>query len=656
MINQNNKTIAICCSTLRELSVLEPMDAICKRANELGFCVQIFSSFEEIAGDMEVYLGEESVFDLINYGKICGIIIFGERIKNVDLINSLIQKANEHNIPAISFDSTFNNCYNITFDYADAFEDVVRHLVEYHKLKKFFVMAGLKNNSFSDERLDVVKKVLNEHGLDLSDNDIAYGQFWETPTKEAMEKFFDEGHELPDAFIAMNDTMATVIVDEVQRHGYKVPEDVVVTGFDGIYLAEYSVPKITTAKQQFDVAGIKAVDIINDCITSNVIENYSTKVPFKMLIRQSCGCHGVDIAGVTANLRDLYSSFETSKRFSKFMDEMTRRMFARTDIYGFITESKGYSHFVDAHDRLLICINKEYLKVDENFYYNEISINSGISYDASKDMIVLVDTGNDSDKSYDMREFTKEDILPDIDEYQRKTKNMLISPIHVGEEIYGHIVMDYKPGDRNAYKTRMYANNLSTVLFAIKQQGMLSNSNRELIQTKNELEKMYITDSMTGIYNRRGFYRRFDEIKKSKTDEIATVISVDLDDLKNINDNYGHHEGDFAIKALGDVLADVVGSEGIYARFGGDEFVAIISNSEIDEDITQTLYEKFVYLLNNKKEVDSKPYQIKCSIGAIQIKWSDLDDIEMVIGNSDKLLYKMKKLHHEGVNDRRRYD
>lgn len=660
------KTIAICCATLRELSVLEPMDAICEKANELGYCTQIFQSFEEFYGDKEIYEGEESVFDLIDYEKICGMIIFGERLKDQTIIDDLVGKAKAHKLPVVSIDRELEGCFNVNFEYADAFEEIVRHIIEYHKMSKIFVMAGMRDNSFTEDRLNVVKKVMEEKGLSLRDEDIAYGQFWDMPTKEAMDAFFATGREMPDAFIAMNDAMATVIIEEVQKRGYRVPEDVVVTGFDGTYIAENFVPKITTAKQQFDEAGQKAVSIIDEYVQGVRTDCYDANIPFKMNTRQSCGCHGIDMSGVTYNIRDLYSGFENSKRFAAYMDEMTRRMTSRGGLDGFADEATGYSGFVDAHHRILICLDKDYLKIDEDYckYTLHLDLNKGIhrgsdvqerenGVTAAKDMVVVVDTVWDPQCSYKGQDFRKLELCPDLEELQTRLKNIVIVPVHSGENIYGHMVLDYIPGNRDVYKTKMYANNISNMLHIIQQQKMLANTNRQLTLVKNQLEKMYITDPMTGLLNRRGFFQRYEELRSRRKDGIATLISADLDDLKIINDNYGHQEGDFAIKSLGEALTEVVNQNGISARFGGDEFVALLFDAPMDKYINEILLEQVLMILDAKKIAGAKEYRLCCSLGAVQFPWDEDSDVEAIINGSDKLLYEMKRKHHEGDNDRR---
>ena len=111
--------------------------------------------------------------------------------------------------------------------------------------------------------------------------------------------------------------------------------------------------------------------------------------------------------------------------------------------------------------------------------------------------------------------------------------------------------------------------------------------------------------------------------RKNLSHKYISFISTDLDNLKPINDNYGHHEGDVAIKMVADVLKQVVGTDNICARVGGDEFYAVITSSEAN--IQDTLLEKFYAELNQRCASLNKSYKIHASIGIYTVDSSLLD-------------------------------
>ena len=94
-------------------------------------------------------------------------------------------------------------------------------------------MAGLPDNPFSIERVDAYRRVLKEHQIPFEEDHVLYGEFWEAPAKRALRSYLDAGGEVPEAFICANDTMAVTVCDELVERGVRVPQDCIVTGFDG---------------------------------------------------------------------------------------------------------------------------------------------------------------------------------------------------------------------------------------------------------------------------------------------------------------------------------------------------------------------------------------------------------------------------------------
>ena len=124
------------------------------------------------------------------------------------------------------------------------------------------------------------------------------------------------------------------------------------------------------------------------------------------------------------------------------------------------------------------------------------------------------------------------------------------------------------------------------------------------INTQAQLYSLYVKDALTAIYNRHGFY---DELrnriaKLAGKRKMLFMASVDLDQLKLINDHYGHIEGDFAIRSIAQAISDTaVEVDGICARFGGDEYVMCLVE-EYDK-ANLTFYEKYRQMLQEEENM-----------------------------------------------------
>lgn len=99
-----------------------------------------------------------------------------------------------------------------------------------------------------------------------------------------------------------------------------------------------------------------------------------------------------------------------------------------------------------------------------------------------------------------------------------------------------------------------------------------------------EIEQQSLTDSLTGCENRRAFDLRLEkELRLAKTDRPSSLVLVDIDHFKLINDNYGHATGDDVLQMLGTLLLEAVPVGATAARYGGEEFALILPQCELEE-------------------------------------------------------------------------
>ena len=178
---------------------------------------------------------------------------------------------------------------------------------------------------------------------------------------------------------------------------------------------------------------------------------------------------------------------------------------------------------------------------------------------------------------------------------------------------------------------------------AVKIQELIKTQNETLIQLNKiniALHNMSSLDQLTGALNRRGFYSEAAKQFEQMTDRLI-VLFVDLDGLKMINDNFGHSEGDIAIKAVADCLREVIGDVGIVGRVGGDEFVAMMPS--IFDNMTDYVRNKCNEVMDQLNERLKRPYKIAMSMGIFECKASEYKSIAEIIDKADYLLYVQKR-------------
>ncbi len=163
-----------------------------------------------------------------------------------------------------------------------------------------------------------------------------------------------------------------------------------------------------------------------------------------------------------------------------------------------------------------------------------------------------------------------------------------------------------------------------------------------LLQKKLERERDY--DMLTDLYNRRAFGREMDLLfgKNRFMIKQAVLVAFDMDNLKVINDKYGHLGGDLAIQAMANIFKAIDTDNKIVARLGGDEFMALIYGEESREDLDRHLMELKTRADNAVINVEGGLVEVHFSAGYVYC--SDRDySYSGLMSQSDEALYEAKK-------------
>jgi len=186
------------------------------------------------------------------------------------------------------------------------------------------------------------------------------------------------------------------------------------------------------------------------------------------------------------------------------------------------------------------------------------------------------------------------------------------------------------------------------------------NTALQLLRIKLSLKEAATIDSLTGLFNRQELHRLLTLEEKRATrgkgehGGVFSVLFIDLDNFKYYNDTFGHHVGDLVLKEFAEILKQITRETDISARFGGDEFIIIMPESDkkdaaglaarIYKKIQQANHfkEKIEQLLEKKISIPEK-YRITCSIGISQYDRNMGINIELLLQQADEALYKAKQ-------------
>lgn len=162
---------------------------------------------------------------------------------------------------------------------------------------------------------------------------------------------------------------------------------------------------------------------------------------------------------------------------------------------------------------------------------------------------------------------------------------------------------------------------------------------KQLLEAQKKYEYLYLHDALTGIRNRYGFNKVIDESVNNIGANGMALMILDLDHFKNINDKYGHPNGDLVLKQTADILSKLIREQGYVCRWGGEEFAVLLKSAKYAKELAEVLR-------NNIEQadfiLDKETIHLTISIGMTIVENTTKVSAQALVNTSDKCLYKAK--------------
>ena len=217
--------------------------------------------------------------------------------------------------------------------------------------------------------------------------------------------------------------------------------------------------------------------------------------------------------------------------------------------------------------------------------------------------------------------------------------SLLVLPLSVHERVLGTLVL-------GSEKPHAFSESVRPTLEVLASHMSVSLANARMLK---RLEEQATTDGMTGLLNKRTLMSEADRRIKIATrfKKPLSLLVVDIDHFKKVNDNYGHDVGDVVIKGMGDVLRRIKRDTDIVGRFGGEEFVIVCEQT--DEEGAVNLAERIRRELRATTfQTELGPLSVTCSLGVAPFPAAGRD-WETLFKATDEALYVSKRSGRDQV-------
>ncbi|MFG2214870.1 MULTISPECIES: LacI family DNA-binding transcriptional regulator [unclassified Streptomyces] len=174
---------------------------------------------------------------------------------------------------------------------ADGERELARHLIEDHGLRRLAFVGGEVESPDAEARFLGFRQACRDAGLPVPDApDLRAEMMTQAEGARTAEELLDRDGERPQGVLFANDQMAVGALRALERRGVRVPEDIAVTGFDGIPLSRIVRPPLTTVRQPIRQLGEQAVELLVQRLGNSDSEPVSLMLPVSLIRRASCGC------------------------------------------------------------------------------------------------------------------------------------------------------------------------------------------------------------------------------------------------------------------------------------------------------------------------------------------------------------------------------
>lgn len=201
--------------------------------------------------------------EMVDFTQFDGLIILAGTLSHLysrDRLAALLYQHGQLNVVSISI--PVGDFPTIQFDNYAGMRTLLSHLIHESGAQKVAFVAGKQSHLESNERLRAYRDSVEEHALPVDNDWIAFGAFTEQSGECAVEQLISEKKLHPDAIACANDEMAFGVLRKLMQMGHRIPEDILVTGFDDVPLAEYLPVPLTTVRQASSEVGRCAADML----------------------------------------------------------------------------------------------------------------------------------------------------------------------------------------------------------------------------------------------------------------------------------------------------------------------------------------------------------------------------------------------------------
>lgn len=626
------KKIAVCGSGWSNEYLKTVMSGIRKCAGEHDTDIFLLMNYTITNAERYKEIGEANIFHLLEHGSFDGVIILSNTLHTQEEYEYLSNIVKEKSLPAICLEYQLPGIDFIATDNYSGMHELCEHLLCHHEVKHPVFVSGPVENSESNVRRKALEDVMREHGMALSEEDIIYCNWNYYEVLEKVPVWLEEHKELPEAFVCANDVMAMATCEVLNDRNIRVPEDVLVTGFDRLESAVLYNPMIATVDRSWDDMGYRALECLLQKMEDSSLR-IAELVDSKAVPAKSCGCElGAEYKKKHLKALGVYNKIVNDAFWGGHLCDIAERLgrvISDVELHVSLVTLLQEDHKYEGEDVHVCLLSNFFSSLSEDCPLQETG------YTDTVDVIASIKGG----VAQARKTINTAELIPDYDAEAPGGRVFTFVPIFSAAGCYGYVAFGQELQMLYDYSMYNWMRNLIECFGHIRQNIVLADMNRKL-------EILSVTDGLTGVYNRMGCEKiAYPYLEKCHREgKRAVLMFADINRMKRINDKFGHIQGDIAITTVAASIREVLTDTWIIVRYGGDEFLMV---GECDtEESAERLLQEIMKRMQKKAEQMKLPYKLKVGLGFVFVEPHETLDLSDCLRRADEAMYEMKKITH----------
>lgn len=635
---QKRKNICLITSVPETFHQTRVTRGIITQCRKYGYHLAVFGTMSHLYSMRKEYThGESNIYNLINFDRFDGVIVDTAPLttdENGEVCKLVLERLRrECRKPVIALEMPLGDYPMMTNRNEPILREMCRHVTRVHGCRSILLLTGPKDNFAAESRLSVFLDELEHEGVSVPPEQIVYGDFWYTSGEKLAAELISGERPMPGAVIAASDHMALGLIEKLSAHGVRIPEDLIVLGFEATSEALTNDITLSTYEPNCAKTAADAVDEIRRQIDpGEPVLPYEPDLHAMLHSGMSCGCQP-DFAGSVRAFKNALCLLTRNYSSSDLLEHIDIGLLLESYVSEQLTAAESpeacmrsifdSTYLLMPYENFFLCLKKDWLHASSD-------MTDG--YPAQMKLVLAASSIGEKAFCYqrDAVLFDTADMLPRLLAESETPSVFYFSAVHFNEKMLGYAVLQRSMTDPHPINL-VYRNWLRLV-----------NNALQMIRMQQKLMQLSVCDQMTGAYNRRGMYTEVERLVQNAP-EGASVFAcvIDMDSLKYINDNFGHDEGDFGIRTVSQAAKKLTREQELFVRAGGDEFY-IIGIGAYDGEETAARIAAFEADMLERSNAAAKPYPLTASIGCCIRPLRDGNSVHDTVREADAAMYRYK--------------